>query len=374
MAFIFYPIFLFPLAFLIEFYTGPVKYKLHPLNIMGRIAKYLEKLFYSVSDGIISGIMFNILTVFTICGIIAALSFLTIEISPALFYLLSLYILASFLSTGGLRHESIKIYGLLKAKNIEAARKSLLSLAGRDSGNLSNSEISRAVVESVSENTGDGIGSVIFYFTAGLIAGSFILNFTKIYFFTGYCFAAAFGVLSAAVYKSVNLLDSLTGYKNEKYEKFGKFSARLDDALNYIPFRITAFFMLISTFFLGLAANKNNYRFKDAFKSWIKFKKNHPSPNGGQLESIAAGALNVKLGGVNYYGGVESKRPVIGFENYGAVNQENIIGAVRIMELTSALIVVFYSAVLTCTLILFNLKFTHTAFLSHLLYCLWIFR
>ncbi|MHB1662004.1 MAG: cobalamin biosynthesis protein CobD/CbiB, partial [bacterium] len=191
---------------------------------------------------------------------------------------------------------------------------------------------------------------VVFYFAAGLIFGLFVKLFDKPLEIP-YAVAVALGIIFAVIYKSANLLDSLTGYKNEKYEKFGKFSARLDDALNYIPFRLTAFFMLISVFFLGLAVNKNNYHFKDALKSWFKFKKRHPSPNGGQLESIAAGALNVKLGGVNYYGGVESKRPAIGFENYGAANMENIISTVRIMELTSALLIIFYSAILTCALI-----------------------
>ena len=348
MASYYYILIPLPAAFLLELYIGSVRYQMHPLNIMGHISGFSEKIFYGISNGFFSGALFNVFTVFIITVIFTLIDFTTFKISPLLFYSFSVYILLSFLSVGGLRNESIKIYGLLNINDIGGARKNLLSLAGRDNGNLNESEISRAVVESVSENTGDGIGSVIFYFTAGLIAGLFILNFTKIYF-TGYYFATASGIFSAVIYKSANLLDSLTGYKNEKYEKFGKFSARLDDALNYIPFRITAIFMLISTFFLGLAVN--NCRFKDAFKSWIKFRKNHPSPNGGQLESIVAGALNVKLGGVNYYGGIESKRPVMGFENYGAVNRENIIDAVRIMELTSAILIIFYSALLACALI-----------------------
>ena len=331
---------LFPLAFIIEFYTGSFKYKLHPLNIMGKIAVYLEKPFYSFSNKFISGILFNISTIIAISVIFSAASFLFINISPLLFYVFSVYILASFLSAGGLRHESLKIYNLLKNGGIKSAGKNLQSLAGRDGENLNSSEISRAVVESVSENTGDGIGSVVFYFTAGIISGLILQHYAQKHIQVSPVVFS--GVLFAAIYKTANLLDSLTGYKNEKYEKFGKFSARLDDVLNFIPFRITALFMLLSVFIL------KRYNAKEALRSFIKFRKNHPSPNGGQLESIAAGALKIKLGGVNYYGGVESKRPVIGFENYGLAIVGNIPDAVTIMELASILIIIFYAAITAC--------------------------
>lgn len=306
---------------------------------MGQIAGFLEKIFYRISNSFFSGALFNIFTIFIIVAIFAGIDFITIKISIFLFYFFSIFILLSFLSAGGLKHESIKIYGLLKANYIDGARKNLLSLAGRDSNNLDIPEISRSVVESVAENTGDGIGSVIFYFTAGLIIGFFALNFIKTTEML-----VAFGIIGAVIYKTANLLDSMIGYRNAKYEKFGKFSARLDDALNYIPFRITAYFMLLSVFILNIISNK--YHNKGGFKSWLKFRKSHPSPNGGQLESIMAGALHIKLGGTNFYGGVESKRPIMGFENYGSANENSIISAVRIMELTSAILVIFYTLVI----------------------------
>ena len=341
----------FPSAFIIEFYSGFLKYKLHPLNIMGLIAVYIEKLFYRFSPKIISGIFFSVITIIVIQAIFFAASFIFFYISPPLFYIFSLYVLASFLSTGGLRHEALKIYKMLKAGDIKGARNNLPSLAGRDADNLNGSEISRAVVESVSENTGDGIGSVVFYFTLGAVSSLlFYKHFLTLK--TGFLrinFIIFFGVLFAVIYKTVNLLDSIVGYKNKKYEKFGKFSARLDDALNFIPFRITALFMMLSTIILSITLNK--YDAKDAVLSFIKFRKNHPSPNGGHLESVTAGALNIKLGGVNYYGGVESRRPVIGFENYKNPNEENIIETVRIMEVSSVIIAVFYTTVL---LIIYN--------------------
>jgi adenosylcobinamide-phosphate synthase len=334
----------FPLAFIIEFYSGFLKYKLHPLNIMGRIALYIEMRLYTFSDKIISGIFFNVITILVISAVFSAAGFITFYISPPLFSIFSLYILASFLSAGGLRHEALKIYKMLKTGDIDGARENLPSLAGRDNKNLNPSEISRAVVESVSENTGDGIGSVAFYFTLGGIIGLLAskkysdVKSLQIYFII------FFGVLSAVIYKTANLLDSIVGYKNKKYEKFGKFSARLDDALNFIPFRITALFMMLSIFILSITLN--NFKNKSAILSFIKFRKNHPSPNGGQLESVTAGALNIKLGGVNYYGGVESRRPVIGFENYNQPDAESIIETIRIMEVSSIIIALVYTAVL----------------------------
>ncbi len=323
---------------------------------MGQIAGFLEKIFYRMSNSFLSGALFNVFTILIIGIIFAGIDFITIKISILLFYFFSIFILLSFLSAGGLKHESIKIYSLLKTNDIDGARKNLLSLAGRDSGDMDISEISRAVVESIAENTGDGIGSVIFYFTAGLIIGFFALTFIiKIYFITEFFnktteFLVAFGIIGAVIYKTANLLDSIVGYRNAKYEKFGKFSARLDDALNYIPFRITAYFMLLSVFILNIT--NNNYNIKNSFKSWFKFRKSHPSPNGGQLESVMAGALHIKLGGTNFYGGAESKRPIMGFENYGRANENSIISAVRIMELTSVFLVIFYILIIACLFVL----------------------
>lgn len=324
---------------------------------MGRAAGFLEEIFYGISNSFILGVLFNIITVFLIVSFFAGLSFITLNISPVLFYPFSVYIILSFLSTGGLRHESKKIYGALKAGDIEGARKNLLSLAGRDSDNLNESEISRAVVESVAENTGDGIGSVIFYFTTGLIMGLFVLTYVKIYFITQFFnktieLPVAFGIIGTVIYKSANLLDSMVGYRNKKYEMFGKFSARLDDVLNYIPFRITAYFMLLSILLLNIASKNKKYFIKESFKSWSKFRKSHPSPNGGQLESVMAGALKVKLGGINYYDGKISKRPIIGLEYYGRTGKEDILKAAKIMELTSVIIILVF-----CILVLIFIKY-----------------
>ncbi len=318
-----YSVFIFifyPLAFLLEFCIGGFHYRLHPVNLIGKLAGFFEKLFYNISNGFLSGLFFNLISILTITAIFAILDFIFIKVSIILFYIFFVYIIASFLSTGGLTSTSFKIYKDLKNDDTADARKNLLSLAGRDSMTLDASKIARAVIESIAENTGDGIGSVLFYLALG-------------------------GITGAVIYKTANLLDSTVGYKNKKYEKFGKFSARLDDILNYLPFRITAFFMLLSVFMLSITGGKK-YDFRNAAKSWKSFKKDHPSPNAAQLESVMAGALKIKLGGVNFYGGVESKKPLIGFNYYDNADKENIIEAIRIMELTSILLIIFYTIII----------------------------
>ncbi len=352
-------------SFLLELYTGKLKYKFHPLNIMGFIAVSLEKFFNSKSKFIpafTSGVLFNLIAVFTLSLLFSFILSSAFVFYPPLFYILSVYIFASFMSVGGLRYESLKIYNLIKSSDINGARKNLISLAGRDAHNLDESEISRAVIESVAENTGDGIGSLIFYFFAGaaimkLLSMHFFYKlklylpslplFTVGGYYNIHIFAAVFcGIIFSVIYKSVNLLDALVGYRNDKYEKFGKFSARLDDALNYIPFRITAFFMALSVFILSVILKANRFDFIETIKSFLSFRKNHPSPNGGQLESIAAGAFKIRLGGLNFYGGVKSERPPIGFGNYSAPSYKNIPDMVKIMELTSVLLVFFYFSVI----------------------------
>jgi cobalamin biosynthesis protein CobD/CbiB len=315
------------------------------------------------------------------------------QISIWLLVIFFIFILSSFLSSGGLNHAALTVYHDLKNNGISSARINLKALAGRDSEHLNESEISRAVVESVAENTGDGIGSLIFYTSAGFAAGRLLAAFS---FYNSFCAKSAalfsslfyyltaavyriagtdftsvnlqkinfngnsgssctmifasmliFGITGAVIYKTSNLMDSLVGYKNKKYIKFGKFSARLDDVLNYIPFRITAVFMIFSLIILNffyknkrLSKYDNSYDFKNAVKTWQKFRKMHPSPNAGQLESITAGALKVRLGGTNYYGGIVSSRAAIGFKHYNSANVEDIIKSLSIMRVTSVILIV----------------------------------
>lgn len=362
-----------PLSFILEYFIGGTHYKFHPVNLIGSLVKFYENIFYSISNGIISGALFNLssnLSIILIFGIFSfgymLLSFSLADAgyfvySASLYYVFNailIYISASFISTGGLRSAAKKIFAYLSEGDIEKARDNLILLAGRDSKNLNEAEISRAAIESVAENLGDGVGSVLFFY--GL-----------------------FGIFGAIFYKTANTMDSIVGYRNEKYEKFGKCSAKLDDILNFIPFRITGLFMMLSILILQILErlrlsififigglkihalkNKdkiksNNYHFKEAVKAYLMFKNSHPSPNGGQLESIMSGGLKIKLGGTNFYGGVKSERPHIGFDDYDIPSKDSIIQAVNIMTLSSIIAVIVYDFIFY----LINIYFLNLAYL-----------
>ena len=381
-------------SFLFEYYIiGKLHCRFHILNIIAYIVKFLERIIYYFPNKYLAGILFSIISLLIAAFISIIIGVMLTQISIWLLVIFFIFILSSFLSSGGLNYAALNVYHDLKNNGISSARINLKALAGRDSENLNESEISRAVVESVAENTGDGIGSLLFYTAAGFAAGRVFVSLdfynslyaksaalfsSLFYYLTASAYRIAgtdftsvnlqkislngnsgsrcamifasmliFGIAGAVIYKTSNLMDSLVGYKNKRYIKFGKFSARLDDILNYIPFRITAVFMMFSLiilnfFYKNKKFNKNNnsYDFKNAVKTWQKFRKMHPSPNAGQLESIAAGALKVRLGGTNYYGGIVSSRAAIGFKHYNRANAEDIIKSLNIMRVTSIILIV----------------------------------
>ncbi|MBI5894054.1 MAG: cobalamin biosynthesis protein CobD, partial [Deltaproteobacteria bacterium] len=177
----------------------------------------------------------------------------------------------------------------------------------RETQNLSEQEIYRAVVETVSENTSDGIIAPLFYLAIG-------------------------GPALALAYKDVNTLDSMVGYKNEKYKNLGWFSAKMDDAANYIPARLTALLMIISSFLLRLD-------WKNSLKIVWRDSRNHASPNAGWPEAAVAGALNCQLGGDNYYFGSLVKKHLIG-DKISILDKYMVKKTIRIMHLTAILFII----------------------------------
>ena len=208
------------------------------------------------------------------------------------------------LATRSLRDESMKVYYALKNKNISEARKFLSYIVGRDVEKLNTSSIAKAAVETVAENTCDGgIAPMLF-----IIIGGAPLGF---------------------MYKAINTLDSMVGYKNSKYVNFGRFSAKADDAFNYIPSRISAYLMIAASYVLRMD-------YKNAYKIFKRDRYNHKSPNSAQTESVCAGALNIMLGGNNYYGGVLVNKPTIG-DDIREIEAEDIKRANKLMYATSLL-------------------------------------
>jgi adenosylcobinamide-phosphate synthase len=244
------------------------------------------------------------------------LIFLLSQITVIFFYFLVLYIIKDYrilmflfnsiiiyycLATRSLYIASTKIYFELKNNNIFEARKKLSYIVGRDTENLNEEKIINAVIETVSENTSDGIIAPLFYI-------------------------ALFGPVGGLIYKTTNTLDSMIGYKNKKFYKIGFVSAKADDILNFIPARLTAFIFLI----LSIKYEK----FKQTLKVILSDHSNHLSPNSGWPESAIAGLLGIQLGGTNEYFKKKVVKPTIG-EKLNKSNIEFIKLTNKIMILTS---------------------------------------
>ncbi len=184
------------------------------------------------------------------------------------------------LATKSLKVESDRVYTALKTEGLEAGRKAVSMIVGRDTQNLTEEGVTKAAVETVAENTSDGIIAPLCY----MLIGGAVLGFA---------------------YKAVNTMDSMVGYKNEKYQYFGTAAAKLDDIVNYVPARISAVLMILAAYISGMDG-------KNAAKIFKRDRYNHKSPNSAQTEAVMAGALDVQLAGDAWYFGVLHKKPAIG--------------------------------------------------------------
>ena len=208
------------------------------------------------------------------------------------------------LAVKSLRTESMKVHAALSAGDTEGARRAVSMIVGRDTARLDRAGIARAAVETVAENTSDGvIAPMLFLALGGPVLGFF--------------------------YKSVNTLDSMVGYKNEKYLYFGRFSAKLDDVLNWIPARISGILMVLASPFSGLSMGQ-------AFRIYRRDRRNHASPNSAHTEAAAAGALGVRLAGNAWYFGKLYEKPSIG-DALRPVEHEDIRRVNRLMYVTAVL-------------------------------------
>ena len=202
------------------------------------------------------------------------------------------------LATKSLKTESMKVYDALKEGDLEKARYAVSMIVGRDTQALNEEGVAKAAVETVAENSSDGVVAPLLF----LAIGGPVLGF---------------------FYKAVNTLDSMVGYKNDKYLYFGRFSAKLDDVLNYIPARISGLLLVAASPLAGLSIS-------GAWRIWLRDRRNHASPNSAQTEAAAAGALEVQLAGDAYYFGKLYKKPTIG-DPIRSVEYEDIRRMNRLM-------------------------------------------
>ena len=304
-------------AYFLDLIIGDPYWLPHPVRTIGKIIEYLERILRKNNQNQraekIKGIFLTVITVGLSYYIIYFLIYIAGIISPGIKFAFSSFFIFTSLSTKNLGEEAFSVYRALKENNLELARERVSRIVGRDTRDLDENGIVRATVETVAENTVDGIISPLFYAVLG-------------------------GAPLAMAYKAVNTLDSMVGYKNEKYLYFGWFSAKLDDLANYLPARISVLLIPVASLMLrqrGLAALRAIFR--DGKKS--------PSPNAGIPEAGFAGALGIQLGGVNFYQGVEEYRPVLG-EKLKRKSSKDILQAIRLSYTVSTLMLLSSLAIL----------------------------
>lgn len=224
--------------------------------------------------------------------------------SPLLHLCVSLLLCYQLIAVKALKTESMKVYKALRENDLKRAREALSMIVGRDTDRLDAAGIIRAAVETVAENTSDGVVAPLFYLALG-------------------------GPVMGWLYKAVNTGDSMIGYRNERYLYFGRAAARLDDLLNYIPARISAGLMIAASALLGMD-------WRRAMKTFRRDRYHHASPNSAQTEAVCAGALGIMLGGDAYYFGTLHHKQTIGENTRNAV-AEDIRLANRLLYMTSYL-------------------------------------
>ena len=304
-----------PAGFVLDLIFGDPRWLYHPVCLIGKLISLLEKgirrIFPKSQKGELAG---GCLEVLLVCGLCFLVPFGILHVlygwQPWLGFLLETFWCYQLLATKSLKTESMKVYDRLVNGTLEEARYAVSMIVGRDTKSLTPESVTKAAVETVAENASDGIIAPMFYMAIG-------------------------GAPFMFLYKGINTMDSMLGYKNDRYLYFGRCAAKLDDAANYIPARVSGWLMVAGTLFVGLDT-------KNAAKIYRRDRRNHASPNSAQTEAAMAGALDVQLAGNAYYFGKLYEKPTIG-DAIRKVEAEDIPRANRLLYSTSVLgMVVFF--------------------------------
>ncbi|MBU5256629.1 adenosylcobinamide-phosphate synthase CbiB [Tissierella praeacuta] len=298
------------LGVILDFVIGDPYSFPHPVKLMGRIISFEEKIARKITKskkGLkLSGFIIVIVNI-SIGFFMPYILLKTIKQYKTIYTIVNAYLIYTCIAARCLHDEAIKVSKALDI-GIEEARTRLSYIVGRETKNLSEEEIIRATVETVAENTSDGVIAPLFYII----------------------FLGASGGLA---YKFVNTMDSMLGYKNEKYIDLGFFPAKVDDIFNYIPARITGVFMCIGSIF--------RFNIRNGFKIMIRDRKNHKSPNCAYPEGAVAGLLDIQLGGDNYYHGKLVKKPNIG-DKIKKISRADIRNTIEIMYRSEMVFLLIY--------------------------------
>lgn len=302
-----YHLIAFGTGFVLDLILGDPHFIYHPIRLIGNLIslceRKLNKDIYSDRKRRRNG-FFLVLIVLTCTFVVVAMIIVgAYLINPYAGVVAESIMTYQILATKSLEVESMKVYYALAQGDLEEARKAVSMIVGRDTRELSEEGVAKAAIETVAENTSDGVVAPMLY----LAIGGPVLGF---------------------LYKAVNTMDSMVGYKNDRYIDFGKNAARLDDVANYIPARISAVVMIVATGLFGIFSKK--YNVKNAIHIFRRDRYNHASPNSAQTEAVCAGALGIRLAGDASYFGKIVKKPYIG-EAMRPVEAYDIVRANRLL-------------------------------------------
>ena len=320
------------LGFLLDQAFGDPRWLYHPIRLIGNLIAWAEKPFRaafpkSEKGELAAGTFFAVFVVAVSTAVPAILLALASRLSLWLVFALEVFWSFQILAAKSLKSESMKVYAALKEGDLPKARKAVSMIVGRDTQKLTEEGVAKAAVETVAENSSDGVIAPLLFLALGGPALGFF-------------------------YKAVNTLDSMVGYKNDTYLYFGRFSAKLDDVLNFIPSRISGLLLVLASPLAGLSM-------KGAWKIFQRDRRNHASPNSAQTEAAAAGALGVQLAGDAYYFGKLYKKPTIG-DPLRPVEYEDIRRVNRLMYAAVCLalvLAVLASAAVNLSFLIWVLRF-----------------
>lgn len=304
-------------GFVLDFLFGDPVWLYHPVRLIGALIAGLEKLARRVCGErkgalLAAGVLIWVI----VAGISTAVPVLLLygagRIHPALKLALESFWCYQLLAAKSLKQESMKVFDEIKKKDLKGARKTVSMIVGRDTDSLDEVGVVKAAVETVAENTSDGVTAPLLFMMIG-------------------------GAPLGFFYKAVNTMDSMIGYKDEKYLYLGRCAAKMDDVLNYIPARLSALLMILASYLLKLDG-------RGAWNIYLRDKRKHASPNSAQTEAVCAGALGIRLAGDAYYFGKLYKKEYIG-DAVRSVEAEDIPRANLLMYGTAVLTFVVFGVV-----------------------------
>lgn len=305
-----YHILAFFLGFLLDLIIGDPYCLPHPIRLIGKLITNLEKVLIGKTSKrdekseLKKGFVLVVGVLITTFIVSATILVAAYNIHIYLGILIETVMTYQILATKCLKDESMKVYRSLKEDGLDAARKAVSMIVGRDTEVLNDEEVAKAAIETVAENTSDGVIAPMIYTAIG-------------------------GPILGFLYKAVNTMDSMVGYKNDKYLYFGRVAAKLDDVVNFIPARISAYLMILASFLGGRSFNGRH-----AYRIYKRDNRNHASPNSAQTESVCAGALGIQLAGDACYFGKIIKKPFIG-DSLRRAEYEDIKHTNKLMYLTA---------------------------------------